>query len=188
MSSFKAAASYAPSVLLLRRFGALASSSPGGAPDAGAAGAKAAPLLSRTLEHCIRVHGHASPAGANDASGSSDDESDDSSDEAVAHTDNGADGQADGSGEGHARTWRHVKRTLKTKGAVLLLAAVESADSLPPDVRRCFTHEIEVLPPDEAVREALLQVCCLPVPASRFVRSNPMDRRKRSVHAPRRWT
>ena len=158
MSSFKAAASYAPSVLLLRRFGALASGSPGGAPDAGAAGNKAAPLLSRTLEHCIRVHGHASPPGAN-ASSSSDDESDDSGDETAEQADHGADGHADGSGEGHARTWRHVKRTLKTKGAVLLLAAVESADSLPPDVRRCFTHEVEVLPPDETVRAALLQVC-----------------------------
>ena len=188
MSSFKAAASYAPSVLLLRRFGALASSSPGGAPDAGAAGAKSAPLLSRTLEHCIRVHGHASPAGANDASCSSDDESDDSGNEAAAHADHGADGQADGSGEGHARTWRHVKRTLKTKGAVLLLAAVESADSLPPDVRRCFTHEIEVLPPDEAVRAALLQVCCNPVHLDHSSRAYPTGRRKHSAHALRHWT
>ena len=157
-SSFKAAAGYAPSVLLLRRFGALAGSSPGGAPDAGAVGAKAAPLLSRTLEHCIRQHGHASPPGADVAAGSSDDSSDDSGDEGDAHLDEGADDPAGGGAEGHARTWRHAKRTLKSKGAVLLLAAVESADTLPPDVRRCFTHEIEVLPPDEAVRAALLQV------------------------------
>jgi hypothetical protein len=94
MSSFKAAASYAPSVLLLRRFGALAASSPGGAPDAGAAGAKAAQLLSRTLEHCIRQHGHACPPGADAAAGSSDDESDDSGDDADAHMDGGADEQA----------------------------------------------------------------------------------------------
>ena len=157
MSSFKTAASYAPSALLLRRFGALAASSPGGAPDAGAAGAKAAPLLSRTLEHCIRQFGHASPPGADAAAGSSDDESEDSGDEADAHADDGAEEQGGGAAEGHARTWQHAKRALKSKGAVLLLAAVENADALPPDVRRCFTHEIDVLPPDETVRAALLQ-------------------------------
>jgi hypothetical protein len=186
MSSFKAASNYAPSVLLLRRFGALSAGAPGGAPDAGAAGAKAAPLLSRTLEHCIRQHGHASSSGAGAAAGSSDDESDGSGDDADAHADDGGEEQGGGGAEGHARTWQTAKRALKSKGAVLLLAAVESADSLPPDVRRCFTHEIDVLPPDETVRAALLQVRCRLSPPVRSLLT-PANR-MRWVHAPRRWT
>jgi peroxin-6 len=159
--SFKAAAGYAPSVLLLRRFGALTSGAPGGAPDAGAAGAKVAPLLSRTLEHCIRLHGHANAAAdAGAAAASSDDDEEegsegDSGEEEAPEA--AAAEQAGEGGEGHARTWRRSKRRAPGKGAVLLLAAVENADALPPDVRRCFTHEVEVLPPDEGARAALLR-------------------------------
>jgi len=56
------------------------------------------------------------------------------------------------------RLWHRPKAgTAAGVSSVLLLAAVEHADGLPPDVRRCFTHEVEVLPPNEATRAALLQ-------------------------------
>ena len=151
-AAFEAASAYAPAVLLLRRFGALVSSAAHGVPDANASGAKAAPLLARALERCIRQHSGGGEGGGGAASDDSDEEGYEPPRPEAQPADEDAEGQA-----GKARLWHRAPRAAPGCATVLLLAAVEAADALPPDVRRCFTHEEEVLPPDEPTRTALLK-------------------------------
>jgi SpoVK/Ycf46/Vps4 family AAA+-type ATPase len=40
--------------------------------------------------------------------------------------------------------------------AVLVVGAVESIADVPTALRRCFTHEVDVSPPDDVARVALL--------------------------------
>lgn len=49
--------------------------------------------------------------------------------------------------------------TGQDSGLVLVVACAESADDVPAQLRRCFTHELALEAPDEAQRLALLQVC-----------------------------
>lgn len=42
---------------------------------------------------------------------------------------------------------------------VVIIACVESAEDVPPSLRRCFTHELQLEAPDAAARKRLLQVC-----------------------------
>ncbi len=144
-------------MLLLRRFGALVSAPSQGVADANASGTKAAPLLARALERCIRQHSHAHGDDTHAASDGSDDEDGADGPSVDAHKHGGGD-DGDGDGQpGKARLWHRAKRVPAGQSTVLLLAAVEAADSLPPDVRRCFTHEVDVLPPDEPTRALLLK-------------------------------
>lgn len=161
-------------MLLLRRFGALAAPPAQGVPDANVSGVKPAPLLARALERCIRQFGHANNPGSkrgdgsdagDSAAGAEDDDEEDleDKDDDVPRSGepssfaNGNDG-SDAQGQPRTRLWHRPKASASAgAAAVLLLAAVEHADALPPDVRRCFTHEIEVLPPDEPTRAALLK-------------------------------
>ena len=159
--AFAAAAAYAPAVLLLRRLGALQSpATPGAVPDAGASGVKGAPLLARALEAAIRDHSHG--AAHHPPGDGGDDDDDDDDDDCGDEGEEGEeeDGQGGGGGNPLApkpRVWRAPGRRRAPPGMVLLLACCESADTLPPDVRRAFTHELPVSPPDEATRAALLQ-------------------------------
>ena len=168
-AAFEAAAAYAPAVLLLRRFGALAAPVAQGVPDANVSSVKPAPLLARALERCIRQHGSANnargqpDAGAADGVDDGGDDEDDDDDggpragEAPAFQPNGGDGP-DGQGQPRTRLWHRPKAGIAAgSSAVLLMAAVEHADGLPPDVRRCFTHEVEVQPPDEPTRANMLK-------------------------------
>eukprot|EP00976_Prorocentrum_cordatum_P098048 1191244-Prorocentrum_minimum.AAC.1 len=47
--------------------------------------------------------------------------------------------------------------TYLASASVLLVGAVESVSDVPPPFRRCFTHEIDVPPPDRDERAALLR-------------------------------
>ena len=100
----------------------------------------------------MRQHGHAHAAGSDILSDEASSEGSDAEEEAPPEPQPVEGGEAP-----QARSWHATKRRAKGKGAVLLLAAVENADALPADVRRCFTHEVDVLPPDEPVRAALLR-------------------------------
>ena len=49
--------------------------------------------------------------------------------------------------------------TGQDSGLVLVVACAESAEDVPAQLRRCFTHELALEAPDEAQRLALLQAC-----------------------------
>ena len=44
---------------------------------------------------------------------------------------------------------------------VVIIACVESTEDVPPSLRRCFTHELQLEAPDATARKRLLQVCLL---------------------------
>lgn len=79
----------------------------------------------------------------------------------------------DGHGQGHddpdskappslmpeqRKTWRRKSPGRKGPGPVVLLALAESTEGISPELRRCFTHELEHEPPDEEERRLLLEV------------------------------
>jgi peroxin-6 len=157
-TAFESAQAYAPAILVLRRFGALcAAGAPVAAtPDAGAANTpKPLPLLAKAIERLVRQHGLGAVHSAASAPGGGEDG--ESEDEAPPPQEPA---QPEAPGEPpKLKVWHRGTSAAGAQqpGLVLLMAAVESADSLPPDVRRCFTHELDVLPPDEPQRAALLR-------------------------------
>jgi len=169
-SAFEAAAQYTPALLVLRRFNALAA---GGAPvaatpDAGAAATpKNMPLLARALERCVRQYSPAAAAaaaaaGAAGVAGFDEEELSAPPPPPAEGGDGGMGGLAPKARIWHARPppaggGREPSPGTPPQPVVLLLAAAEGADGLPPDVRRAFTHEIDVIPPDEPARAALLR-------------------------------
>jgi len=149
---------YAPAVLLLRRFGALASNASEGAAD-GASHASAdrgggvarlthvlATLAGELSEH------RAGPSSAHSGSGSqspavvSTTEDDDGDEQGLFESDSSEAAAAKGSGGG---------KSGGGGGPLMVVAAAEELSSIPGDVRGCFTHELAVEPPDESGRRAM---------------------------------
>ena len=166
--AFVTAADYTPAVLLLRRFGALASSGAAGVPDSGsvAGGGKQLQQLGRVLSRCVRRF--FAPASGGMAQGGMGAERrtllSDEEDAAEASGDReGMDDDADKGGKGgglmmeQRKTWRKRGSAKVGAGLVVLIALADDADSLAPELRQCFTHELQLEPPDEPMRHALLE-------------------------------
>ncbi|OAE31958.1 hypothetical protein AXG93_4421s1090 [Marchantia polymorpha subsp. ruderalis] len=140
VEAFKSAKRYSPSILLLRRFEALAKSSSGGTSPGHQQGAVS--RVTSVLKTCIQVH-LPNTIQEDDVSTNLWTDEDEST---------GPESKEFGSiplkfaGIGHGLR----------EGLVLVVAACESAENLTPSFRRCFTHELAVGMPDEDQRLAIL--------------------------------
>ncbi|KAI5079525.1 hypothetical protein GOP47_0005004 [Adiantum capillus-veneris] len=124
--AFEVARRYAPAVLLLRRFRALGKNTN---PGSLSDGAGAVSRVVTVLEEAISQN---LKAALNEADGLS--------------TENGV--------LSHDHFRLHFKE--HRPGLVLVVAAAESTEGMPPLLRRSFTHEFKLQPPDEQQRSHLL--------------------------------
>ncbi|KAL3677558.1 hypothetical protein R1sor_027506 [Riccia sorocarpa] len=140
VEAFKTAKRYSPSVLLLKRFEALAKSSSGSSP---ADQQGSVSRVTSVLKSCAQNH----LPSTSEEEGSTTSlwtEEEDGVLECI-------------SGEsGFAPTKSAGTKNGTREGLVLVVACCESVENLPPSFRRCFTHEVAVEMPNEDQRLALL--------------------------------
>ncbi|KAL2636281.1 hypothetical protein R1flu_007760 [Riccia fluitans] len=139
VEAFKTAKRYSPSVLLLRRFEALAKSSSGSSPGDQQGSAS---RITSVLKSC--VHDHLPSSIEEEGSNTSPWTEEEGCLDVISEEYISAPTKSAGTKNG------------TREGLVLVVASCESAENLPPSFRRCFTHEVAVEMPNEDQRLALL--------------------------------
>eukprot|EP00250_Pteridium_aquilinum_P012046 c20475_g1_i1 orf=236-3310(-) len=132
--AFEVARSYAPAVLLLRRFGALAKNSTAGPRSDGA---EAVSRVATVIQKSIDYNSQTAMDEANSAHSKD------------AYSSEGQDAYLS---ESHFRFSFEANKL----GLVLVVAAAESTEGFPPLLRKCFTYEFKLEPPNEQQRSELL--------------------------------
>ncbi|GBG82844.1 hypothetical protein CBR_g36373 [Chara braunii] len=153
--AFKTAAQYSPCMLLLRRFGALAKSyTPGNPPNPAFPSSS---QIALALRQAIETYSQPYNMHRNEDSYRQEDGSRDTPGRKYLLSDyTSVDFRRSELG-GEDNFWVEMEEPLRRRPLVIVVAAVENADNLSVAMRRCFTHEIAVKPPNDEESLALLK-------------------------------